>query len=212
MHKKGIYEKILKRPIDIICSLAALIVLFPLLIILAIFVKTKLGSPVIFKQKRPGLNESIFNLYKFRTMTNEKDKSGKLLPDNIRLTKFGAFLRSTSIDELPSLLNILKGDLSIVGPRPLLVDYLTLYNPKQKRRHEVRPGLTGLAQINGRNAISWKARFDLDVEYVKKITLFGDFRIIIKTIKKVFVREGITSNTYVTMEPFKGSDIENEGS
>lgn len=210
MHKKGIYEKFLKRPFDIICSLAAIITLFPLFIILAIFVRIKLGSPIIFKQKRPGLNEKIFNLYKFRTMTNEKDKSGKLLPDNIRLTKFGAFLRSTSLDELPSLLNILKGDLSLVGPRPLLVDYLPLYNKKQKIRHEVRPGLTGLAQINGRNAISWEARFDLDVEYVKNINLFGDFKIIIKTIKKVFVREGITSNTYVTMEPFKGSDIENE--
>lgn len=210
MHKKGIYEKFLKRPFDIICSLAAIITLFPLLIILAILVRIKLGSPVIFEQKRPGLNERIINLYKFRTMTNEKDKSGKLLPDNLRLTKFGAFLRSTSLDELPSLLNILKGDLSIVGPRPLLVDYLPLYNQKQKIRHEVRPGLTGLAQINGRNAISWEARFDLDVEYVKNISLFGDFKIIIKTIKKVFVREGITSNTYVTMEPFKGSEIENE--
>ncbi len=211
MHKKGIYEKFIKRPIDIICSLTALILLFPFLFILAIFVRIKLGSPVIFKQQRPGLNERIFNLYKFRTMTNDKDKSGKLLPDNIRLTKFGTFLRSTSLDELPSLLNIFKGDLSIVGPRPLLVDYLPLYNQEQKRRHEVRPGLTGLAQINGRNAISWEARFDLDVKYVKKITLLGDFRIIIKTVKKVFVREGITSNTYVTMEPFKGSEIENEG-
>lgn len=211
MHKKGIYEKFIKRPIDILCSLTALILLFPFLIILAILVRIKLGSPIIFKQQRPGLNEKIFNLYKFRTMTNNKDKSGKLLPDNIRLTKFGTFLRSTSLDELPSLLNIFKGDLSIVGPRPLLVDYLPLYNQEQKRRHEVRPGLTGLAQINGRNAISWESRFDLDIKYIKKITLLGDFKIIIKTVKKVFVREGITSNTHVTMEPFKGSEIENEG-
>lgn len=202
---KGIYKKYFKRPLDIILALIAIIIFSPVMLIVAILVRINLGSPVIFKQQRPGLNEKIFTLYKFRTMTDERDKNGELLPDSARLTKFGKFLRSTSLDELPELFNILKGDMSIVGPRPLLVEYLPLYNNYQKRRHEVRPGLTGLAQINGRNTINWEERFNLDVEYVDNITFLGDWKIIFLTIKKVLVREGISSGTSVTMEPFKGS-------
>lgn len=200
----GIYRRYIKRLIDIILSLVGLIALSPLMLIVAALVKINLGSPVIFKQNRPGLNEKIFTLYKFRTMTDDRDENGELLPDNYRLTEFGKFLRSTSLDELPELFNILKGDMSIVGPRPLLVEYLTLYNEHQRRRHEVRPGLTGLAQVSGRNAISWEERFDLDIEYVDNINFFGDFKIILLTLKKVLIREGISSNTSVTMAPFKG--------
>lgn len=202
---KGIYRKYFKRPLDIVLALIAIIIFSPVMLIVSILVRINLGSPVIFKQQRPGLNEKIFTLYKFRTMTDERGKNGELLPDSARLTKFGKFLRSTSLDELPELFNILKGDMSIVGPRPLLVEYLPLYNDYQKRRHEVRPGLTGLAQINGRNAINWEERFNLDVEYVDNITFLGDWKIIFLTIKKVLVREGISSDTSVTMEPFKGS-------
>lgn len=202
---KGIYRKYFKRPLDIVLALIAIIIFSPVMLIVSILVRINLGSPVIFKQQRPGLNEKIFTLYKFRTMTDERGKNGELLPDSARLTKFGKFLRSTSLDELPELFNILKGDMSIVGPRPLLVEYLPLYNDYQKRRHEVRPGLTGLAQINGRNAINWEERFNLDVEYVDNITFLGDWKIIFLTIKKVLVREGISSGTSVTMEPFKGS-------
>lgn len=207
MHKKRFYESFLKRPIDLFVSLMALIILSPLFLLLSVLVKLKLGSPIIFKQKRPGLNEKIFNLYKFRTMTNQKDDNGNLLPDEIRLTKFGKFLRSSSLDELPGLINILKGNLSLVGPRPLLVQYLPLYNENQKRRHEVRPGLTGLAQINGRNAISWNDKFTYDVKYVDNITMIGDLIIILKTIKKVLFREGISSQTSLTMEEFRGNNI-----
>jgi lipopolysaccharide/colanic/teichoic acid biosynthesis glycosyltransferase len=189
-------------------SLIALIVLLPVMLIIAILVKFKLGSPVIFKQQRPGLNEKIFIMYKFRTMTDERDENGELLPDGIRLTKFGRFLRSTSLDELPELFNILKGDMSVIGPRPLLVEYLPLYDEYQKRRHEVRPGLSGLAQVSGRNAINWEDKFNLDVEYVDNISFFGDWKIIFLTLKKVFIREGISSNTAVTMEPFRGSKKE----
>lgn len=203
--KNGIYKKYIKRPMDFILSLIAIIVLSPVLLIVAVLVRTKLGSPVIFKQKRPGLNEKIFTLYKFRTMTDERDKFGELLFDSVRLTKFGKFLRSTSLDELPELFNILKGDMSIIGPRPLLVQYLPLYDEHQKHRHDVRPGLSGWAQVNGRNAISWEDKFDLDVEYVNNVTFIGDWKIIFKTIKKVFVKEGISSDTSVTMEPFRGS-------
>lgn len=205
MNGSGVYRKFIKRPMDIVFSLLAIIILSPIFIIIAILVRVNLGSPIIFKQKRPGLNEKIFTMYKFRTMTDEKNESGELLPDEERLTKFGRFLRSTSLDELPELFNILKGDMSIVGPRPLLVEYLPLYNEHQKRRHEVRPGLSGLAQVNGRNTISWEERFNLDVEYVDNITFIGDWKIIFQTIKKVFVREGINSDTAATMEPFKGN-------
>lgn len=205
MSKGGIYRRFLKRPMDFILSLIAIIVLSPVFLIVAILVRVKLGSPVLFTQNRPGLNEKIFKMYKFRTMTDERDKNGELLPDSVRLTKFGRFLRSTSLDELPELINILKGDMSIIGPRPLLVQYLPLYNAHQKRRHEVRPGLSGLAQVNGRNAISWEEKFNLDVKYVDNISLFGDLKIIFLTFKKVFVREGISSETSATMEPFKGT-------
>ncbi|WP_317437456.1 sugar transferase [Thomasclavelia spiroformis] len=203
------YRKYIKRLLDFILSLFAIIILSPVLLIVALLVRIKLGSPVIFKQKRPGLNEKIFTLYKFRTMTDAKDEHGNLLPDEIRLTKFGKLLRSTSLDELPELFNILKGDMSIVGPRPLLVRYLPLYNEHQKHRHDVRPGFTGYAQCNGRNAISWEEKFDLDVYYTKNLTLFMDIKIIIKTVKVVLFREGISSETSVTMEEFRGSS--NEG-
>jgi undecaprenyl phosphate N,N'-diacetylbacillosamine 1-phosphate transferase len=203
--KGGIYKRFIKRPMDFILSLFAIIVLSPVLVTVAILVRVKLGSPVLFKQKRPGLNEKVFMMYKFRTMTDERDENGKLLPDSVRLTKFGRFLRSTSLDELPELFNILKGDMSVIGPRPLLVQYLPLYNAHQKRRHEVRPGLSGLAQVIGRNSINWEDKFDLDVEYVDDVSFVEDWRIIFVTIKKVFVREGINSETASTMEPFKGS-------
>lgn len=188
---KGIYRRFLKRPMDFVLSLMVIIVLSPVLIIVAILVRLKLGSPVLFKQKRPGLNKNVFTLYKFRTMTDEKNENGELLPDSVRLTKFGRVLRSTSLDELPELFNILKGDMSIVGPRPLLVKYLELYNDYQMRRHEVRPGLSGLAQVNGRNGLGWIDKFNLDVEYVDNISFFQDLKIILLTIKKVFVSEGI---------------------
>ena len=203
------YKHFFKRLIDFILSLIALIVLSPILLIVALLVRTKLGSPVIFKQERPGLNEKIFTLYKFRTMTDAKDEQGNLLPDKIRLTKFGKLLRSTSLDELPELFNILKGDMAIVGPRPLLVRYLQLYNEHQKHRHDVRPGFTGWAQCNGRNAISWEEKFDLDVYYTKHVSLLLDIKIILKTVKVVLFREGISSETSVTMEEFRGSS--NEG-
>lgn len=203
--KGGIYRRYIKRPMDFILSLIAIIVLSPVLLIVALFVRVKLGTPVIFKQKRPRLNEKIFTMYKFRTMTDERDENGELLPDSVRLAKFGKFLRSTSLDELPELFNILTGDMSIIGPRPLLVQYLPLYNEHQKSRHEVRPGLSGLAQISGRNAISWEDKFSLDVEYVDKMSFIGDWKIIFLTLKKVFVREGINSDTAATMDPFKGS-------
>ncbi|MGM2817799.1 sugar transferase [Bacillus cereus group sp. Bce001] len=203
--KVGIYRRFIKRPMDFMLSLIAIIMLSPVFLIVAFLVKTKLGSPVLFKQERPGLNGTIFKMYKFRTMTDEKNENGELLPDSVRLTKFGKFLRSTSLDELPGLLNIFKGDMSIIGPRPLLVQYLPLYNEHQKRRHEVRPGLSGLAQVNGRNAISWEEKFNYDVEYVENISFITDWKIILLTIKKVFIREGINSENAATMEPFKGN-------
>jgi undecaprenyl phosphate N,N'-diacetylbacillosamine 1-phosphate transferase len=204
-NKKSMYRRFFKRPMDFILSLCAIIVLSPILLTVALLVRIKLGSPVIFKQQRPGLNEKIFNIYKFRTMTDERDEKGELLPDSERLTKFGRMLRSTSLDELPELFNILKGDMSIIGPRPLLVQYLPLYNERQKRRHEVKPGLSGLAQISGRNAISWEEKFDLDIEYVDHISFSGDWLLILKTIIKAFKREGINSDDFATMEPFSGS-------
>jgi len=205
--KGGIYRRFVKRPMDLILSLIAIIVLSPVFLIVALLVRTKLGSPVLFKQKRPGLNEEIFMMYKFRTMTDKRDENGSLLPDSVRLTKFGRLLRSTSLDELPELFNILKGDMSIIGPRPLLVQYLPLYNGHQKRRHEVRPGLSGLAQVRGRNAISWEDKFNLDVKYVDSVSFVNDWKIIFSTIKKVFVREGINSKTAATMEYFEGSKV-----
>jgi undecaprenyl phosphate N,N'-diacetylbacillosamine 1-phosphate transferase len=187
----GIYSRFIKRPMDFILSLIAIIVLSPVLLLVAILVRTKLGSPVLFKQKRPGNNEEIFMMYKFRTMTDEEDENGELLPDSVRLTKFGRFLRSTSLDELPELFNILKGDMSIIGPRPLAVQYLPYYTTQERIRHSVRPGLSGLAQINGRNTASWEQRFSYDIEYVTNITFFGDMRIFFGTILKALKRADI---------------------
>lgn len=198
--------KYVKRFFDIVSSLLAIIVLSPLLLIVSILVRIKLGSPVLFKQERPGKDEKIFTLMKFRTMTDERDENGELLPDEVRLTKFGKFLRSTSIDELPELFNILKGDMSVIGPRPLLVQYLPRYNVHQHRRHEVRPGLSGWAQVNGRNAISWQEKFNLDVEYVDNYSLFMDIKILFMTVINVFKRDGISSETSATMEEFMGND------
>lgn len=206
MHKKGVYEKYIKRPQDMLCALLALIVLSPILFITAFLVRVKLGSPVIFKQERPGLNGKIFTLYKFRTMTDERDSEGNLLSDEVRLTKFGKLLRSTSLDELPELLNILFGDIAVIGPRPLLVEYLPRYNAEQRRRHEVRPGLSGLAQVNGRNAISWEDKFKYDVQYVDHVTFLGDWKIIFQTILNVIKRDGINSETAATMEVFMGTE------
>lgn len=186
------YSKYIKRVFDFILSLMALIVLSPILLVTYILVRIKLGNPAIFKQKRPGKDERIFTLYKFRTMTDEKDEEGNLLPDEKRLTKFGKFLRSTSLDELPELINILKGDMSIVGPRPLLIEYLPLYNEEQKHRHDVRPGLTGLAQVNGRNSIAWEEKFKEDIKYINNITFINDIKIVLKTVEKVFKKEGIS--------------------
>ena len=199
------YKNFFKRLIDFILSFIALMVLSPILVVFAILIRLKLGSPIFFRQPRPGKDEKIFEILKFRTMTDERDSEGSLLPDDVRLTKFGQFLRSTSIDELPELINILKGDMAVVGPRPLLVKYLPLYNEEQKRRHSVRPGLTGLAQVNGRNAITWEQKFKYDVEYVDNITFIGDCKIIMQTALKVLQRKDISSQTSVTMEEFKGS-------
>lgn len=207
MKKKGIYERYLKRPQDFLCALAATIILSPVILITALLVRIKLGSPVLFKQDRPGKDGKIFKLYKFRTMTDKKDEMGVLLPDEVRLTFFGKKLRATSLDELPELFNILKGDMAVVGPRPLLVRYLERYNQHQARRHEVRPGLTGFAQVNGRNSVTWEEKFELDVEYVDHISFLGDWRIIFQTIKAVLKKEGISSDTSVTMEEFMGTEI-----
>ena len=199
----GVYERFFKRPIDIVCALMAMIVFCWLYAIVAVLVRIKLGSPVIFKQKRPGRDEKIFSLYKFRTMTDERDENGDLLPDEIRLTRFGKLLRKLSLDELPEAVNILRGDMSVIGPRPLLVKYLPYYNEKQRHRHDVRPGLSGYAQVNGRNAVSWDEKFDLDIEYVNKITFRGDVKIIFQSVIKSFIKqEGISSETSATMEDF----------
>ena len=200
------YKRFVKRCLDFLLSLAALIILSPVLLLVAILVRCKLGSPILFKQERPGLHEKIFCMYKFRTMTDAKDADGNLLPDEVRLTKFGKLLRSTSLDELPELFNILKGDMAIVGPRPLLVQYLPRYNERQRRRHDVRPGLTGLAQVNGRNSISWPEKFEWDVRYVENVSFLMDLRIIAKTVKVVLKRDGISSETSATMEEFRGNE------
>ena len=202
----GVYERFLKRPLDILCALLALIVFCWLYAIVALLVRVKLGSPVLFKQERPGKNEKIFRLYKFRTMTDERDENGNLLPDEVRLTRFGKLLRKTSLDELPEAINILRGDMSVVGPRPLLVKYLPRYTQKQHRRHDVRPGLTGYAQAHGRNLLTWEERFEMDVWYTEHISFLGDVKIVIDTVKSVVKKEGITQNGNATMEEFLGSE------
>lgn len=210
--QRGIYEKYIKRLIDIIVSLCAIIVLSPVMLITALLVRIKLGKPVIFCQKRPGQinvrtgEEKIFKMYKFRTMTDAKDENGDLLADELRLTSFGKKLRSTSLDELPELFNILKGDMSLVGPRPLLEQYIPLYSERQRHRHDVRPGLTGLAQVKGRNAISWTQRFEYDIEYINHISFWNDIKIVFMTIGTVFGRKGISSATSETMEDFNGDN------
>ncbi len=207
------YKNCIKRCLDILLSLCGIIVLSPVLLVLAVLVRVKLGSPVLFKQERPGKDEKIFTLCKFRTMTDARDEKGELLPDEVRLTRFGKLLRATSLDELPELFNILKGDMSVIGPRPLLVRYLPRYNAFQRRRHEVRPGLTGLAQINGRNALTWEEKFAYDIRYVENLTFAMDVRIFAGTIRAVLKREGINSETSATMEEFMGTnDAERDGS
>lgn len=204
----GPYEKYCKRPLDMVCALLAILVFSWLYLIVAILVRVKLGSPVLFTQERPGKDEKVFKLYKFRSMTDQQDAEGNLLPDDVRLTKFGRFLRSTSLDELPEAFNILKGDMSLIGPRPLLVKYLPRYTEEQHRRHEVRPGLSGYAQVHGRNAISWEEKFKLDVTYVDHITFLGDLKILWDSVVVAFIRkDGITSETSATMEEFMGNEI-----
>ncbi|MCK3894689.1 sugar transferase [Streptococcus suis] len=197
---KGLYEKYFKRLLDIILSLTAIILLFPIILIVTILVYFKLGSPVLFSQERPGKDEMIFRMYKFRTMTDERDEKGELLPDSVRLTAFGKWLRSTSLDELPELFNILKGDMSIVGPRPLLVKYLPYYSKQEKVRHQVRPGLTGLAQISGRNNLNWDDRLRLDAVYVESVSLFFDINIVFKTVVKVIRKSDIASGEELILE------------
>ena len=202
------YANYVKRILDLTLSLISVILCSPIFLILFLLVRFKLGSPVLFTQERPGKDEKIFRLYKFRTMTSQTDAQGELLPDEIRLTSFGKKLRATSLDELPELFNILKGDMSIVGPRPLLVKYLPRYNAEQRHRHDVRPGLTGLAQVNGRNAISWEEKFRLDVDYVRHITFAGDVKIVLDTVRKVLHHEGISAENSATMEEFRGTPEE----
>lgn len=205
-HKAGFYEKYVKRLLDIVLSGLALIVLSPLLLVTAILVRVKLGSPVLFCQERPGKNEEIFKLHKFRSMSDARDENGDLLPDEVRLGKFGRILRSTSMDELPELFDIFRGKMSIVGPRPLLVKYLPLYNEQQHHRHDVRPGLTGWAQVHGRNLASWEEKFTYDVDYVQHISFGMDVKIILMTIRCVFAREGISAEGSATMEAFTGTE------
>lgn len=202
----GVYKRYVKRPMDIILSLIAIIILSPIFILVTILVRINLGSPVIFKQERPGLNEKIFTMYKFRTMTDERDENGELLPNEMRHTKFGKLLRSTSLDELPELINVIKGDMSLVGPRPLLVEYLSLYNDEQRKRHNVRPGITGLAQVKGRNSITWEQKFYYDVKYVNELSFLLDLKILFLTVIKVIKKEGINSSENVTMEKFTGTN------
>ena len=194
----GPYERWFKRPFDICCALAAILVFWWLYIVVAVLVRVKLGSPVIFCQERPGKDEKIFKLYKFRTMTDARDENGNLLPDDVRLTKFGKLLRSTSLDELPEAFNILKGDMSVVGPRPLLVEYLPYYTDEERVRHAVRPGLTGLAQVCGRNNLTWEQKFEYDTEYVRRITFFFDLEILVRSVLKVVTREDVQTDTQQT--------------
>ena len=208
---KNVYRRRIKRPLDALLSFVALVVLAPVLLVIGALVRIHMGSPVIFRQKRPGRNEKIFTLYKFRTMTQKKDERGNLLPDEKRLTQFGKRLRASSLDELPELANILKGDMAIVGPRPLLTQYLPLYDERQKRRHLVRPGLTGLAQVSGRNEVEWEKKFELDIDYLERITFFGDVKIICKTAKKMIKNEGINSKTAATMEAFDRGAMKKHG-
>ena len=203
----GPYERYIKRPLDAFLATGALIVFSPILLITAVLVRTKLGSPVLFCQERPGKDEKIFRLYKFRTMTDERDENGELLPDEVRLTKFGRMLRSTSLDELPELLNIIKGDMSVVGPRPLLVRYIDRYNEEQHHRHNVRPGLSGYAQAHGRNAVSWEDKFAMDVWYTRHVSFVTDVKIIRDTIMAVLKHDGISSETSATMEEFMGTPV-----
>lgn len=207
---RRIYEGVIKRGIDFLGALVALVLLSPVFCVLCILVRIKLGSPVLFKQKRPGKNGKVFILYKFRTMTDERDENGELLPDEVRLTKFGKLMRSLSLDELPEFINILKGDMSFVGPRPLLVEYLELYSERQAMRHNVRPGLTGLAQANGRNLLTWEDRFEYDVNYVENLSFLLDIKIIFKTVLGVVKREGINSENSATMERFTGGKNKTE--
>lgn len=209
-HKKGFYEKYIKVPQDIFLALIALIILSPILLVLAVLVRIKLGSPIIFRQERAGKDGVPFYMYKFRSMSDARDEKGALLPDEKRLGKFGKILRSTSLDELPSLWNVVCGKCSLVGPRALYMKYIPRYSERQKRRLEVRPGITGLAQVNGRNAISWEQKFEYDVQYVDNITFLGDWKIIFKTVGKVLKREGISSDTSVTMEEFTGTEMKRE--
>ncbi len=196
----------IKYLFDLTVSIIVFLILLPVILLVAVLIRVKLGSPILFTQDRPGLNGKVFKMMKFRSMLDAKDKHGNLLPDNERMTKFGAFLRSTSLDELPGLFNVLKGDMSLVGPRPLLVQYLPLYNSEQAKRHNVRPGITGWAQVNGRNAIGWDEKFKLDVWYVENQSFLLDMKILLLTVKKVFIREGISADGHVTIEPFKGSN------
>ena len=205
------YRCFFKRFFDFLLSLIAIILLSPVFLIVALLVRTKLGSPILFCQERPGKDEKIFKMYKFRSMSDERDENGQLMPDEVRLTSFGKKLRSTSLDELPELFNILKGDMNIVGPRPLLVKYLPLYSAEQRKRHNVRPGLTGWAQANGRNAISWEEKFKYDVEYTEKYSFFMDLKIIFMTVRSVLRHEGISSESSATMEEFLGNSMEGDG-
>lgn len=206
-----IYSRFFKRLLDFILSLLAIVILCPIMIILSLLVRINLGSPIIYKQERPGMNEKIFTLFKFRTMRDAEDSEGNPLPDADRMTKFGTKLRSSSLDELPELFNILLGDMAIVGPRPLLVRYLPLYSERHRHRHDVRPGLTGLAQVNGRNSLTWESKFDMDIDYVNNITFTNDFSIVLKTVKTIVKHDGISSDNSVTMEEYRGdSSKENE--
>ena len=204
------YKKYIKRILDILISLSAIILLWPVYLVLFVLVRSKLGSPVLFKQKRPGYKGEIFDMYKFRSMTDERDEKGELLPDEVRLTDFGKKLRSTSLDELPELFNILKGDMSLVGPRPLLVQYLPLYNERQSHRHDVKPGLTGLAQVKGRNSLSWEEKFEYDVTYTENVTFTNDLKIIFATIGTVLKRDGISAEGHATMDYFRGSSLNDD--